>query len=115
MSWTEQKLRLVLQVKYEILFLNVFSCVDINDAVTISNLPLPAALSLAENTALATQVFTVSYQDQDTSQAHTFTMTSSPSTGTNYFSIDSSSKFLIIRYGTVDWLSQSQMKSEFKK
>ena len=66
---------------------------DINDPVQLSNLPIASPLTISENTALATAVYTVLYSDIDTSQAHTFTMTSSPTSGSTYFSIDSSCKY----------------------
>ncbi|XP_045159272.2 cadherin-23-like [Mercenaria mercenaria] len=62
---------------------------DINDPVSISNLPL--TISVIENTAVGTTVYTVSYSDLDTSQTYTISMTSSPTSGLTYFSIDSTS------------------------
>lgn len=63
---------------------------DINDPVTITNLPLSVSVSVPENSVLATPVFTVSIQDVDAGQAHSYTLTSSPAVGTSYFAIDSS-------------------------
>ena len=65
---------------------------DINDPVILSNLPLSSAITVFENTALSSTVFTASYSDIDVTQSHVFTMTSSPSSGLTYFTIDSTSK-----------------------
>ncbi|XP_045187476.2 cadherin-23-like [Mercenaria mercenaria] len=62
---------------------------DINDPVSISNLPL--TITVIENAAIGTTVYTVSYSDLDTSQTHTISMTSSPTSGLTYFSVDSTS------------------------
>ena len=63
---------------------------DINDPVSITNLPL--TVTVIENTAVATSVYTVSYNDLDISQSHTISMSSTPNSGLTYFSIDSTSK-----------------------
>lgn len=69
---------------------NAFHVSDINDPVTLSNLPI--SLAVAENTAVGTSLFTVSFNDVDTSQAHTISMTSTPTSGLNYFTINTTSK-----------------------
>ncbi|KAK3581875.1 hypothetical protein CHS0354_000290 [Potamilus streckersoni] len=63
---------------------------DINGAVSINNLPLGSALPVFENTALSTSIFQVSVTDPNAGDTHTYTMTSSPGSGMNYFSIDGS-------------------------
>ncbi|KAL3861471.1 hypothetical protein ACJMK2_007505 [Sinanodonta woodiana] len=73
---------------------------DINGAVSINNLPLGSALPIFENTALSTSVFQVSVTDSNVGDTHTYTMTSSPGSGMNYFSIDGSTG-LIFTSGTM--------------
>ncbi|KAK3581876.1 hypothetical protein CHS0354_000291, partial [Potamilus streckersoni] len=60
----------------------------INNNPVINNLPLGAPLSVAENTALGSTVYTVSVTDLDP-DVHTWTMTSSPGTGMSYFTLNS--------------------------
>ncbi|XP_060559152.1 protocadherin-like protein [Ruditapes philippinarum] len=61
---------------------------DINDPVLINNLPLANSYTVQENTPLASSVFDVSISDQDT-QTWTYSMASTPGTGSSYFSINS--------------------------
>lgn len=78
---------------------NVLFFTEINDPVVVEGLPL--SLSVTENVATGTLVYTVSYSDQDTTQSHTYSMTSSPASGLTYFAIDNSMfyKFLFISRG----------------
>ncbi|CAG2211209.1 unnamed protein product [Mytilus edulis] len=62
---------------------------DINYVPVIKNLPLPSALVVSENSALGLSIFQVSIQDNDGSDTHIYSMTSSPSDGVLYFDIDS--------------------------
>ena len=71
-------------------FSHLFSLPDINDPVALTNLPV--STSVIENVAVGTTVYTVSYSDQDTTQSHVFSMTSSPASGHSYFTIDQTSK-----------------------
>ncbi|KAL3855401.1 hypothetical protein ACJMK2_014612 [Sinanodonta woodiana] len=64
---------------------------DINGAVNINNLPLGSALTVPENTAIGNSVFQISITDPNPGDTHTYTMTSSPGNGLNFFKIDSSS------------------------
>ena len=68
-----------------------FKITDINDPVVISNLPL--TITVLENMVIGTNVFNVSYSDDDTLQTHTFSLTSSPTSGLSYFRV-SSSKYI---------------------
>ncbi|KAL3856367.1 hypothetical protein ACJMK2_011135 [Sinanodonta woodiana] len=75
----------------------------INSKPVISNLPLSSALSVSENTALGTSVFKVSVTDADVGNTHTFTMTSSPGTGMNYFSINTSTGVVSTASNSIDY------------
>ncbi|KAH3750872.1 hypothetical protein DPMN_185408 [Dreissena polymorpha] len=61
---------------------------DLNDPVQLTN--IPSSVVIKENSAVGALVYTVSFSDIDTSQKHTFAMTSSPVQGLSYFSIDPS-------------------------
>ena len=67
--------------------------IDINYVPVITNLPLPSSLVVSENSASGLSVFQVSVQDNDNGDTHTYTMTSSPSIGMLYFTVDASSMF----------------------
>ena len=69
---------------------------DINYVPVIRNLPLPSALVVSENSATSLSVFQVSIQDNDGGDTHTYTMTSFPSDGMQYFEINSASKLLTL-------------------
>ncbi|KAK3576699.1 hypothetical protein CHS0354_024311 [Potamilus streckersoni] len=75
----------------------------INSKPIISNLPLSSALSVPENTALRTSVFTVSVSDADIEDTHTFTMTSSPGTGMNHFFINTSTGVVSTANNIIDY------------
>ncbi|KAL4229501.1 hypothetical protein ACF0H5_012541 [Mactra antiquata] len=62
---------------------------DLNDPVVINNLPVTRVV--AENTVITTSVFDVNFTDIDTSQSHSFSMSSTPTDGLTYFFIDGSS------------------------
>ncbi|KAL3857781.1 hypothetical protein ACJMK2_012417 [Sinanodonta woodiana] len=77
----------------------------INSAPTITNLPLASNLSVAEGTALGTSVFAVSVSDLNIGDNHTFTMTSTPGSGMNYFSISSSTGVVYTSTNNIDYES----------
>lgn len=60
---------------------------DINTAPVITN--LPTTVSVAENTAATTDVYTVTKTDVNSLDTHTWTSTISPASGSLYFTIDS--------------------------
>ncbi|KAL4229500.1 hypothetical protein ACF0H5_012540 [Mactra antiquata] len=59
---------------------------DLNDPVVINNLPITRVV--AENSAIGTSVFDVNFTDIDTSQPHSFSMSSTPTDGLTYLDID---------------------------
>ncbi|XP_078334887.1 protocadherin Fat 4-like [Crassostrea virginica] len=62
---------------------------DINSAPTITNLPLASSVPVPENSPLGLSVFQVSYTDIDSTDAHVFQATYSPSSGGSILTINS--------------------------
>ena len=73
---------------------------DINHVPEINNLP-GATVTVPENTAVGTGVFTVAVTDADPGDTHTYTVTYSPAEGDAYFSVNTNSVFYSIK-GTPD-------------
>lgn len=69
---------------------------DINHVPEINNLP-GATVTVPENTAVGTGVFTVAVTDADPGDTHTYTMTYSPAEGDAHFSVNTNSVFYFIK------------------
>ena len=69
-----------------------FKFLDINNAPTMTNLPLVSSQLVEENAALGSSVFQVSISDADSGQTHTYSATFSPGWASTYFTIGASGK-----------------------
>lgn len=69
---------------------------DINHVPEINNLP-GATVTVPENTAVGTGIFTVAVTDADPGDTHTYTVTYSPAEGDAHFSVNTNSVFYFIK------------------
>ncbi|KAL3874012.1 hypothetical protein ACJMK2_037081, partial [Sinanodonta woodiana] len=81
----------------------------VNVPPKINNLPLPSELYVQENIPPGSSVYAVSATDND-GDTLSYSMTSSPGTGINYFSIDSSSG--VISASTTNPINYEAMKDK---
>ena len=78
-------------VQFQLFLLCTIIFADINSAPTITNLPLASSVPVPENSPLGLSVFQVSYTDIDSTDAHVFQATYSPSSGGSILTINSTS------------------------
>lgn len=76
--------------------MNDIDVAGINSAPVISNLPLSTPVTVQENSPLSSSVYQVLITDVDLGQNHTFQVHSTPSIGSTLFSIDSTSKKMML-------------------
>ncbi|XP_061188483.1 protocadherin-like wing polarity protein stan [Saccostrea echinata] len=71
---------------------------DINHVPVISNIPT-STVTVPENTAVGTEVFTVQVTDQDPGDTHTYTVTYSPAEGGLYLTMDANTGVISVKDG----------------
>lgn len=76
---------------------------NIDDIPQISNLPLKDPLLVFENMPLGTTIFTVSFNDLDTSDLHTIQATFNPTSFGNYFQVNATTGDITTAYNVINY------------